>query len=428
MLIDFSIENFKSFREKQTFSMEAAPYLQTKSNVISIKIHGQKKPLKLLRAAAIYGPNASGKSNLVDALHILNTFVNNDLGASSGSLPVSCFRFDPELVNKPSRFEISFISEGKIYKYELSATSERIHHEALYDASSGKALPIYIRTLNNGSEEYAFPALDADETLRNAWVNLTNPRQTFIGQAAINSKESLLQLKIPSNWLQTNLRKVPKDLSNFISLLQLMHNEAPNLEMSNQLALFLSELDIPISEVDFNSTSLPPASTVYDALLEDNVTEEEKNKKIRAMFNKSKVTLKHQTSLGEASFSFNEESEGTKNLAGFHLLWTMLINNTAFKSVAFDELDSSLHPKILEKLIKQFIAKECTAQLIFTTHNTHLMDSKLLRRDQFWITERDNNGATRLNSIYDYEGRESEDVEKRYFEGRYRGLPNINND
>jgi AAA15 family ATPase/GTPase len=90
-----------------------------------------------------------------------------------------------------------------------------------------------------------------------------------------------------------------------------------------------------------------------------------------------------------------------------------------------DELDSSLHPELVAQLVRQLIATDNGAQLIFTTHDTHLMNAKLLRRDQFWITERDINGATRLNSIHDFEGREGEDIEKRYFEGRYRGLPII---
>ncbi|MNF86049.1 hypothetical protein D3C84_684720 [compost metagenome] len=90
-----------------------------------------------------------------------------------------------------------------------------------------------------------------------------------------------------------------------------------------------------------------------------------------------------------------------------------------------DELNSSLHPDIVADLIGKHLDSGLDTQLIFTTHDTHLMNEKILRRDQFWITERDVNGATCLFSIHDFEGRESEDVEKRYFEGRYRGLPLI---
>lgn len=90
-----------------------------------------------------------------------------------------------------------------------------------------------------------------------------------------------------------------------------------------------------------------------------------------------------------------------------------------------DELDSSLHPKLVEALVERHLQSGLENQLIFTTHDTHLMDAKLLRRDQIWMTERDETGATQLRSVHDFEGREGEDVEKRYYEGRYRALPMV---
>ena len=113
-----------------------------------------------------------------------------------------------------------------------------------------------------------------------------------------------------------------------------------------------------------------------------------------------------------------------KNLIGFWLPWaTQDPSHNPRRLLVVDELDSSLHPKIVAALVEKHINSEIPSQLIFTTHDTHLMDAKLLRRDQFWITERDINGATQLRSIHDFEGRDSEDIEKRYYEGRYRGLP-----
>jgi AAA15 family ATPase/GTPase len=88
-----------------------------------------------------------------------------------------------------------------------------------------------------------------------------------------------------------------------------------------------------------------------------------------------------------------------------------------------DELDSSLHPKLVEALVEKHLESGLDSQLIFTTHDTHLMDSKLLRRDQIWMTERDAAGSTQLRSVHDFVGREGEDIEKRYYEGRYRSLP-----
>jgi AAA15 family ATPase/GTPase len=129
--------------------------------------------------------------------------------------------------------------------------------------------------------------------------------------------------------------------------------------------------------------------------------------------------------LGRADFDFSEESGGTKNLIGFWLPWFMINHTDGSGILSVDELDSSLHPTIVADLIEKHLDSGLNTQLIFTTHDTHLMNARTLRRDQFWITERDTNGATCLFSVHDFEGREGEDVERRYFEGRYRGLPLI---
>ena len=138
--------------------------------------------------------------------------------------------------------------------------------------------------------------------------------------------------------------------------------------------------------------------------------------------NKSKIEaarkqtlLTHKTALGDADLVYEDESEGTKNLIGFWLPWIHKdISEGPNYLLIVDELDSSLHPKIVAALVENHINSSEPSQLIFTTHDTHFMDAKLLRRDQFWITERDINGATQLRSIHDFEGRESEDIEKRY--------------
>jgi AAA15 family ATPase/GTPase len=183
----------------------------------------------------------------------------------------------------------------------------------------------------------------------------------------------------------------------------------------------LEDIDIPVTEIEVSGSNESEVSN----------TSKEGRSALKAVVNRQddsrEMTLTHRTALGEAKFDFEEESSGTKNLIGFWLPWSVLSSSfgSSMPVLWVDELDSSLHPELVAQLVRQLIATDNGAQLIFTTHDTHLMNAKLLRRDQFWITERDINGATRLNSIHDFEGREGEDIEKRYFEGRYRGLPII---
>jgi hypothetical protein len=137
MLIEFSVSNFRSFREKQTFSMVAAPRLRKKENVITPEVNGEKLP-DLLKVAAIYGSNASGKSNLIKALDIFKQITNRQATDQNPPLPVAPFRFDPALAGQASRFEWHFICEKQRYAFELALTTERIVEERLTGFRWGK--------------------------------------------------------------------------------------------------------------------------------------------------------------------------------------------------------------------------------------------------------------------------------------------------
>jgi AAA15 family ATPase/GTPase len=215
----------------------------------------------------------------------------------------------------------------------------------------------------------------------------------FIAQAVANSSEDLNQLREPLKWLQEGFFVVSGNMDGWASNSQ--HLLEKYSSFAGEISAFLQELDVPVTNIRVDKKE-----------------------------SSTRTVLTHKTVLGEAEFDFHEESEGTKNLIGFWLPWD--IHTSGFiedRALVVDELDSSLHPEIVVSLVVKHIKSDAPNQLIFTTHDTHLMDAKLLRRDQFWLTERDANGATQLRSIHDFEGRESEDLEKRYYEGRYRGLP-----
>lgn len=417
MLIEFSVSNFRSFREKQTFSMVAAPRLGKKNNLFKPSVPGEKLP-NLLKLAAIYGPNATGKSNLVKAFEVFEQVSNYNSITDGPFLPVSPFRFDPLLQKAPSIFEVHFIKSSRRYEYYLEVTRERIIAERLITIIKGKESLLFSREYKDQADEYVFGEnLEGGSLLHEAWKNLTGSKALFIAQAVTNSNESLNQLRGPFEWLKSNLRANPRDLEKYITAYHFIKNKHPDTKFGEDLASFLTELDLPISKVKFeNKTRKDSLPEIEQQLEFDDVD------KLEAMAKSFKTTFTHTTALGNADFDLSEESDGTKSLAGFSFIWKMLTlgDPTIF---IIDELDSSLHPKIVECLVKQMHALDLNSQFIFTTHDTHLMDTKLLRRDQIWVTERDRNGATKLHSFYDYEGRESEDIEKRYYEGRYRGLP-----
>ncbi|POZ51858.1 AAA family ATPase [Methylovulum psychrotolerans] len=412
MLIEFSVSNFRSFRDKQTFSMVAAPRLKKRGNVFKPDVKGEKLP-DLLKVAAIYGPNASGKSNLIKALNIIDNIARREPSTQFTPFPVAPFRFDPELANQPSCIELHFIFEGLRYQFELGLTEQRIIHERLLTFPQGKETLLYERQHLSTGDHYTFgEQLEGGDDLHKLWQKATSPQALFLAQAVANSSEELKQLPLPLTWLQSGFWVIDdKELENLKDFSQHQVEKFP--AFSEGLAAFLQEVDVPIANIRTDKISISSASLG----LRD-------PKKIER-----KTLLTHRTELGEVEFDFEDESEGTKNLIGFWSAWDshaqMKKVSPSLLALIVDELDTSLHPEIVVSLVEKHINSASPAQLIFTTHNTHLMDAKLLRRDQFWLTERDANGATQLRSIHDFAGREGEDLEKRYYEGRYRSLPFI---
>jgi hypothetical protein len=418
MLIEFSVANFGSFRERQTLSMVAAPRLGRKENTFTPQLDEKRFPA-LLKVAAVYGANASGKSTLVRALQAIRYIVHLEPKASPQPLPLDPFRFDPQCIGSPSSFELHFIAEGQRYEFKLAATKDRIEEESLVVFPHGKETLLYRRLGGPERENYEFgSALEGGSSLHETWRKLTPPRVLFLSRAVANSNQDLRQLRIPFNWLTHGLRTVANNnsLRSLAEMTRDMLRRHPAVR--SDLLSFIRDLDIPVTGLKF------------DELPQGRSTEDPKTARdpIAASL-KLKATLTHKTALGEASFDFDEESSGTQNLMGLFALWLMFDPPLEFSQqlrvLVFDELDSSLHPKIVDELVRRHLKDEGRGQLIFTTHNTHLMNARLLRRDQIWLTERDMNGATRMRSVHEFEGREGEDLEKRYYEGRYRGLPII---
>lgn len=412
MLIEFSVSNFRSIREKQTLSMVAASRLSKKQNVFKPSVPGEKLP-PLLKIAAIYGPNASGKSSIVKALGMASWLTGLSPSTQTDQLHVSPFRFDPALADKPSEFEFHFINNNLRYEFSFGLTTERITSERLISYPKGKETLLYERTHTPNGDEYVFGEhLEGGPDLHNVWKNLTGSQSFFISQAVANSSESLNQLRTPFKWLREFRTINSEHWDGWTLASRNLANK--HSTFTAEISSFLQEVDVPVTKIKFEQ---------LEESLENIKT---KNRSTDYMASPNyKTILTHKTALGEADFDFNEESSGTKNLIGFWLPWSLLAQTpkTENRILVIDELDSSLHPKLVADLVAKHIELDTHTQVIFTTHDTHLMNTKLLRRDQFWLTERDINGATQLRSLHDFAGREGEDIEKRYYEGRYRSLP-----
>lgn len=424
MLIQFSLANFRSFREEQTFSMVAAPRIGKKENIFEAPIN-EDFP-QLLRAAVIYGPNASGKSNLLKGFRSLIQIAKREPSNKENHIPVQPFAFDPALADETSKFEIHFIVNKLRYEFILHADKNRITKEKLTCFPNGVEEILYDRSYIKNLDSYNYiSGLQEDKLILDFWEKITPKDVLFLSQVISNNKNPDVKLLSAFDWLTKGLTcylgGANQLLDATVNLLQSDDNGGELIRefFKENLTDFLRDFDVPISSIEYEEKNKNKNINVD---VDVDVISEKKHKQTKDIY------FKHDTKLGEFRINFDDQSAGTQSLVSFYTPWarTQRVRDgrIAGGTLIVDELDSSLHPLIVESLVKKHINNsESTSQLIFTTHDTHLMNTKILRRDQIWVTDRDAYGATILTCLHEYKGREGEDIEKRYYEGRYRGLP-----
>jgi AAA15 family ATPase/GTPase len=410
MLIEFRVSNYRSFNEEVVFSMVAAPRLRShKENTVHSQEMKELGVPPLLKAAAIYGPNASGKSNLLSAMDALSSLVEGN-----EKTVFTQHRYDENAIEEPCRFSISFLSTHKtklkIYDLTIWVCQKRVWKESLSCADNVTNELLYSRVYDKKTDKdhYVFgKALEGNKELHKLWESATPEKKLFLSQAVKNSSPKYTQLRSAHSWFEYRCRFSKSeneflwDRATFLYLSSLSDKEA-NSEL-DKVAQFLSDIDIPVSKISIDKA----------ALLLSALSSTPRNSK--------SVIFTHFINGKSYDFPLSDESTGTQNL--FFISTPLLLSQRVGQILTFDELDSSLHPLIIKKLLEKQSSYLNDSQLIFTTHDTHLMDAKVLRRDQFWLMDRNREGASVLRSIYEYKGRESEDIEKRYYEGRYRALP-----
>ena len=408
MLIQFTVGNFKSFRDKTTFSMIAAhltsedPALDT-ANVIPVS-----KNLTLLKSAAVYGANASGKSNLGIALRFLRDFVLNSSreALTPAGVGLEPFRLDRETRTQPSFFEIIFLVRGRQYRYGFEAEGTHIVSEWLFHVPRTKEAALFIRDGQNINVTTSFKEGKGLESK-------TRPEALFLSVVALFNGATSQSLQ---EWFKSFAVEIGLQDDRFREFtLQCLRDP----EEREALLAFIRDLDLGFEEVFVIEPSKLPEEWP-----------DEKKAEIIANFSQT-MYVKHSI-IGSPDtpddFTFFEldehESQGTRKLVAMAgPLYTIL----QFGYPLFmDEMDARLHPLMTRRIIELFhspLTNPNGAQLIFATHDTNLLDKTLFRRDQIWFAEKDKQGATHLASLAEYRVRNDSAFEKQYLEGRYGAIP-----
>lgn len=420
MLLEFTIGNFLSIKDKKTLSLEATSIKEhLGTNVVKLD------RFQLLRGAVIYGANAGGKSNFIKAMSTMRRIVKQSFDASStDELGITPFLLSTDTSNKPSFFEILFLIGTVRYRYGFEVDNTSVKSEWLFESKIKSEKPLFIREGDGIDVSQSFKeAKDLEEKTR----------------------ENALFLSVLDQFNGTTAKSIMKWFSNFITISGLSHERYKNvtfkmLEDENlkpQLLDFYKRLDLGFDEI--NVEKKPFEAKDFTKLF----NEEFAKQFLSDIEGKSKIDIKtihkkynnENEVVGFEKFDMRrQESSGTNkvfNISG--PVFDVLKNGGV---LIIDELDASLHPLITLTITKLFNSSEfnkTNAQLIFATHDTNLFEYGHYRRDQIYFVEKDVYGASDLYSLVEYKEdggkkvRKDRSFEKDYIQGRYGAIPYIGN-
>ncbi len=418
MLIEFSVKNFRSIKERQTFSMSSSPSAELQ-DTNTMPVLGGK--LTLLRSAAIYGPNASGKTNLIKALQAMRRIILSSAQRQRGDdVRITPYLFDRVAQDQPSEFEVIFVSEAIRYQYGFVATNKQILEEWLLAYPKGRSQSWIDRKFNQVTQKYEWGNTDKLTGTKQLWQEATRPNALFLSTAIqLNNT----QLQSVFDWFKFKLKIIGLDkLSPGFTLEQCETEQGKQqiIDIMRAADFNIRDLEIESEKVDIEHLleELPDTSRerLAERLKDSNSVRVKKFgvKTIHTGDNEERFIL-----------DMNEESDGTRKFFAFVGPWLDVLKNGYVLIV--DELNDNLHPKLVKALVLMFhnnTLNQQNAQLIFTTHETSILNQDVFRRDQVWFTEKDEYNATTLYPLSDFSPRkETENLEKSYLQGRYGALP-----
>lgn len=412
MFIEFRVKNYRSIRDEQCLSLVADKDL-TYSETHLLKSDNKASPSNLLKSAVICGPNASGKSNLINALAFMRTIVASSATQIREGQQFNCptFKLDEKSKEQPSEFELTFIDQGVRYQYGFSLTSERVVEEWLLVYKTAKPQMWFNRHFNPKSEkdEYEFGSHLTGQ--RSLWQESTRSNSLFLSKAVDLNSERLRPIFL---WI---VEKLVIFSANTQPIYDFSIEYAQTKQGRTELLDFLNAADLSIADLSFEKKKMKHVE--FGLQLENGKS----GVKTVTEFEAKIPLFLHESKKGKASFEIQDESTGTQRLFAFAGPILNILKNGCV--LIIDELDNSLHTLMVEFLIKQFHSNTRSAQLIFTTHDTSLLDNKIFRRDQIWFVKKDADQVTILYPLSDFSPRKKEDLGRGYLRGRYGALPFI---
>lgn len=408
MLVQFSFENYKSFKDETKLSMVASNYFKENSEYLV-----ETEKYALLKSAAVLGANASGKSKLFDAFKFMCSFIMNSSKDSTVSedIPIDPFRLNTATIDATSSFEVIFLINNIQYRYGFEVTKKEIVSEWLFKKVS-KEISLFYRDHQdieyNQSEMKKVKSLIKEDMIRE--------KALLLSVLAQFNDELAKQLVL---WFSEI--KFLSSFHNNRSGYTLEQLEGP---MKTKILQLMQEADFNISDFKSEPAYLSPRKVVslFSSIVNQQNTFFDNVITTHYVYDENLLNVK------DTYFKLNEdESAGTAKffaLAG-HIIETLENGHVLF----IDEMDAGLHSDLVVAIINLFNLKDSNpnnAQLIFNTHDTNILNNNLFRRDQFYLVSKNRYGESTLNSIADFKAKGDSNLEKRYLEGRFGAVPYLN--
>lgn len=427
MIQEFKIRNFKSFRDEATLSFEATKDTTFEDTHVVEVANG----VRLLRLALVYGANASGKSNLLDAFDFLRDFWfmrHSDMDESTETIP---FLLDKETPDEPTEFSLKFFIGSTRYWYLLSLDKHHVVSEKLYYYKSVQPTLLFTREHKNGQSVIKFnpAAIKVSSTVVEEITIKCLPNMSFF--AARNMVNcSLGAIDDARDWMRRHTLPV-------IDPRTLMFNYAgrkmlENSRMKKYILDFVHRADFNITDVSVEKKSEPVPADFRDFLInEGNLSKEDKDKlQGNPVYDRVDTNFEHtvKNTRGIEKYTLPNElqSQGTRRTFGIEAAIYQAMSDDEFLPI--DEIESSLHPDLIEFILEQFLKKSSRSQLLVTTHYDPLLNTidDLIRKDSVWFTEKGEDGNSELYSLSDFKGlNKIRSFQKSYRNGRFGALPNI---
>lgn len=414
MLIEYSVENFRSISEKTTFSM--LPSKERKKAENLIRVDGVSGVTKLLKSAVIFGANASGKTNQIRALDLMQFIVRMSRNFNKGDkIPYFPFILNSEYAEKPTTFSLNFIIDETEYRYSFSYNADEIISEELVYFKGKSEKTIFIRNQNN------LQAYQDDDEQQGLFRHTGN-NVLFLSKANNEYKPFGPAFK----WFNENLNYLDSimDIGDRYTI-NYMNRSQDN---KDKIINLLNFADFDIHDISGTIKTLK-RTDIPDIVIQFIEKDTKKPLPDGAIMTSELKSVHTRDDGYQITNTFSEfESAGTQIF--FNLLGLFL---DAFENhqrvLIIDEFDTRLHPDLITYIFRLFHSNKINrmnSQLIVTTHNTRLLSADIFRREQIWFTEKKKNTRnTDLYSLFDYEKRLDRSIEKNYFSGRYGGVPDI---